>query len=159
MTGFPRAWPPQPRRPTEWAAPSGRPAGSPVPERASVKSRSRRRPVYHDPPPRFGPIPLWSVSRRLYRSGFFRLAKAMKAVSFLLFRAILPPEAVVGWKVRLEHYGLGMVIHPNTVIGDRCRIYHGVTLGSSVSIGSEDRIIIGSDVLIGTGARVMNRSG
>ena len=121
--------------------------------------RSARRPVYHDRPPRLGPVLLWGMSRSLYRNGHFRLAKVLKGISFLLFKAILPPEAVVGEAVRLEHYGLGVVIHPNTVIGDRCRIYHSVTLGSSANIGSEDRIIIGSDVLIGAGATVINRIG
>jgi serine O-acetyltransferase len=121
--------------------------------------RNRRRPVYHDRPPRLGPVLLWRLGCRLYARGYFRLAKAVKGVTFLVFRAILPPEAVVGAGVRLEHYGLGVVIHPNTVIGDRCRIYHGVTLGSSAGIGSEDRIVIGNDVLIGAHAVVVNHIG
>jgi serine O-acetyltransferase len=121
--------------------------------------RSCGRPVYHDRPPRIGPMVLWSTSRSLYRHGFFRLAKVMKGISFVLFKAVLPPEAVVGRGVRLEHYGLGVVIHPNTVIGNGCRIYHAVTLGSSASIGSDDRIIIGSEVLIGAGATIINHSG
>ena len=121
--------------------------------------RSQRRPTYHDRAPRLGPVALWQLSCRLYRRGFFRTAKALKGVSFLLFKAVLPPEAVLGRDVRLEHYGLGVVIHPNTVIGDRCRIYHAVTLGSDASIGSEDRIILGSDVLVGAGATVINHVG
>jgi serine O-acetyltransferase len=121
--------------------------------------RNRRRPVYHDRPPRLGPVLLWRLGCRLYATGHFRMAKAVKGATFLVFRAILPPEAVVGAGVRLEHYGLGVVIHPNTVIGDRCRIYHGVTLGSSANIGSDDRIVIGDDVLIGAHAVVINRIG
>ena len=121
--------------------------------------RTRRRPVYHDRPPRLGPVIFWRLGCRLYAKGYFRLAKAVKGVTFLVFRAILPPEAVVGAGVRLEHYGLGVVIHPNTVIGNRCRIYHGVTLGSSASIGSDDRIVIEDDVLIGAHAVVINHIG
>jgi serine O-acetyltransferase len=119
----------------------------------------RQRPLYHDRPPQVGPVLLWRVSRSLYARGFFRLARATKGLTFLLFRAILPPEAVVGRGVRLEHYALGVVIHPNTVIGDGCRIYQQVTLGSSASIGSEDRIVIGSDVVIGAHAVVLNHAG
>jgi serine O-acetyltransferase len=102
---------------------------------------------------------LWATSRLLYARGFYRLAKLLKGVSFLVFRAILPPEAVVGRHLRLEHYALGVVIHPNTVIGDDCRIYHGVTIGSSASIGSSDQIVIGSGVLIGAHAVVLNHIG
>jgi serine acetyltransferase len=119
----------------------------------------RRRPVYTDRAPRLGPVLLWQASRRLYATGHFRLAKVLKGVVFLVFRAVLPPEAVVGRNVRLEHYALGVVIHPNTVIGDGCRIYHGVTIGSSAAIGSADKILIGSDVVIGAHAVVLNRAG
>jgi serine acetyltransferase len=95
----------------------------------------------------------------LYVNGFFRLARIVKGITFFVFRAVLPPEVEVGRGVRLEHYGLGVVIHPNTVIGDNCRIYHSVTLGSSASIGSDARIIVGSDVLIGAGATIVNHGG
>jgi serine O-acetyltransferase len=121
--------------------------------------RFSRRPIYHDRPPKVGPVLLWAASRLLYARGSYRLAKVLKGVSFLVFRAILPPEAVVGRNLRLEHYALGVVIHPNTVIGDDCRIYHGVTIGSSASIGSPDRIVIGSGVLIGAHAVVLNHGG
>ena len=116
-------------------------------------------PVYHDHPPRLGPMLLWRTSCWLYRRGSFRLAKILKGVSFLAFRAILPPEAELGRDVRMEHYGLNVMIHPNTVIGDRCRIYQGVTVASSANIGSDDRVLIGSDVLIGAGATILNRYG
>ena len=119
----------------------------------------RRSPVYTDRAPRLGPVLLWQASRRLYTTGHFRLAKALKGVVFLVFRAVLPPEAVVGRNVRLEHYALGVVIHPNTVISDGCRIYHGVTIGSSAAIGSADKILIGSDVVIGAHAVVLNHAG
>lgn len=115
--------------------------------------------MYHDRPPRIGPMQLWRLSTRLYRAGHYRSAKVLKGVSFVLFRAILPPEVELGRDVRLEHYGFGVVIHPNTTLGDRCRIYHGVTLGSSASIGSADRIVVGTDVLVGAGAVVVNRIG
>jgi len=121
--------------------------------------RFSRRPIYHDRPPKVGPVLLWATSRFLYARGSYRLAKVLKGVSFLVFRAILPPEAVFGRNLRLDHYALGVVIHPNTVIGDDCRIYHGVTIGSSASIGSSDKIIIGSGVLIGAHAVVLNRIG
>jgi serine O-acetyltransferase len=43
-------------------------------------------------------------------------------------------------------------IHPNVVIGDRCGIMHGVTLGTNM----DERVpVIGNDVFIGCGASVL----
>ena len=58
----------------------------------------------------------------------------------------------------LDHYGLGVVIHPNVTIGDRVRIYHGVTLAAETWVGSEHRIVVGDDVMIGAGAMVVART-
>lgn len=114
---------------------------------------------FHDRPPRFGPMQLWRASIALEQRRLYRAAKTIKAINFLVFRAILPPQAVVGEGVRLDHYGAGVVIHPNTTLGPGCRVYHQVTIGSSAAIGSDDRIEIGRDVLLGAGAKIINRIG
>lgn len=114
---------------------------------------------YHDRPPRFGPVVLWRLSARFHATGHARLAKVTKGLVFLIFKAVLPPEVAVAKDVRLDHYGLGVVIHPNTIIGHRVRLLHGVTLGSDAAIGTEDRIVIGDDVEIGARACVINRAG
>lgn len=116
-------------------------------------------PVYHDRPPRFGPMTTWRLSIRLYQRGHHRLAKLIKAFNYLFFRAILPPEATVGEGVRLEHYGLGIVLHPNTTIGDRVRIYQHAMVGSDAEILGPDRVIIGDDVVIGMGTKIANSRG
>ena len=74
------------------------------------------------------------------------------------FKAILPPQARIERDLQLEHYGLGVVVHPNVVIGKRVRIYHHVTLASETWIGSEHKIVIGDDVVIGAGAIVIART-
>lgn len=63
----------------------------------------------------------------------------------------LPSEAVVGRGVVIEHQG-GIVIHGRSIIGDRCIIRHGCTLGmrrmSELCAAPE----LGSDVHLGAGA-------
>ena len=59
--------------------------------------------------------------------------------------------------MKLEHYGLATVIHPNVRIGKRVRIFHHVTLASETVIGSGLEIEVGDDVLIGAGAIVIGR--
>jgi len=83
--------------------------------------------------------------------------KLLKGLNFVLFRCILPYEAGLDGDVQLDHYALGVVIHPNVRIGRNVRIYHQVTLASETWIGSEHLIIIGDDVLLGAGAKIIAR--
>ena len=103
------------------------------------------------------PLTLWRWSRVAYRLKIPILPRVLKTVIFLVYKAILPCEAVVGAGLTLDHYGLGIVVHPNVTIGDRVRIYHGVTLAAETWIGSEHRIFVGDDVMIGAGAIVVAR--
>lgn len=101
---------------------------------------------------------LWAVSRSLYRNGHPRLARIVKTINWAMHKCLLPFEAEVGENIVLEHYALGIVIHPQVTIGDNCRIYHHVTLAAESPIGSEHRIVIGDDVVIGAHSIVVARS-
>ena len=85
-------------------------------------------------------------------------AASVENGDLLVYHAVLPGEAVVGRNLMLDHYGLGVVIHPNVTIGDRVRIYHGVTLAAETWVGSEHRIFVGDDVMIGAGAIIVART-
>lgn len=104
------------------------------------------------------PEQLWALSRRLHRLGWRGPARLVKTCNYMLHKCLLPAEAAVGRDVVLEHYGLGVVIHPQVKIGDRCRIYHHVTLAAESVIGSNDFIILGDDVVIGAHSIVVARS-
>lgn len=100
---------------------------------------------------------LWRISRCLYAKGFYRIARFVKLVNFLLHRALLPAEAMVGEGITLEHYALGVVIHPAVEIGNGCRIYHHVTIAGEVPIDSPQRVVIGNRVTIGVNAVILPR--
>jgi serine acetyltransferase len=53
---------------------------------------------------------------------------------------------------------MGVVLHPQVKIGDRCRIYHHVTLASESCIGSEHFVILEDEVTIGAHSIVIARS-
>ena len=101
---------------------------------------------------------LWALSRSMYVRGFKRSARMVKALNYVIHKALLPAEAEVGKDLILEHYALGVVIHPNVTIGDRCRIYHHTSLASESVIGSEHRITLEDDVIIGAHSIVIARS-
>jgi serine O-acetyltransferase len=103
------------------------------------------------------PARLWWWSTRLHARGVPLLPRVLKVLNFMLFHAVLPPEASIQPDVKLEHYGLGIVVHPNTTIGRRVQIWHNVTLAAETRIGSPHRIVIEDDVMIGASAQVIAR--
>ena len=89
-----------------------------------------------------------------------------KAAYFLLkmLGAEIPRPVRIGKDFLLVHGGFGVVIHPKTVIGDRVRIYPGVTLGrADVHIPIEksafEGLAVGDDVIISSGAKVLCKEG
>ena len=60
-------------------------------------------------------------------------------------------ETKIGEDLHLIHSG-NISIHPDTVIGDRCGIQQDVTIGTNMGEGTP---IIGNDVFIGAGAKVL----
>lgn len=105
------------------------------------------------------PERLWLLSCRLHRSGMARTAKLVRGINFFAFRALLSERAEVAADIQLGHLGLGVVIHPNTRIGRRCHLWHGVTFASNARVGGPDWIVVGDDVEIGAGAVLVNRAG
>lgn len=104
-----------------------------------------------------GPVKIWLWSCWAYRRRLKPVAKGLKMLNFFLFKCLLPFEAEVESDIMLEHYGLGVVMHPNVRIGHRVRIYHQVTLAAETWIGSEHRIVLEDDVMIGVGAKIIGR--
>lgn len=60
-------------------------------------------------------------------------------------------ETKVGIDLHLIH-ARNISIHPDTIIGDRCGIMHEVTIGTNMDSGAP---VIGDDVFIGAGAKVL----
>jgi serine O-acetyltransferase len=64
----------------------------------------------------------------------------------------------------LEHGGFGTVIHSRTVIGDRVKIYPGVTIGRADIYLPADQsafegVIVEDDVILSPGSRVLGKDG
>jgi serine O-acetyltransferase len=103
-----------------------------------------------------GPVRLWRLSIALQKRGLRPLAVLVKNVNSWLYHNSLPPGAVVGDRFRLGHHGFGTVIHTNTVIGDRVKIYQNVTIAMRAGAKSPYRIFVEDDVLIGANAVVIS---
>src|SRR3954453_22645560 len=86
-----------------------------------------------------------------------RLALKLAGVDF-------PASVRVGSDLKLPHATTGMVIHPNTTIGDRVTIFHNVTIGRSNIWDVADAHAGGAapiedDVVLCAGAVVLIRDG
>ncbi|MBN2555542.1 MAG: hypothetical protein JXA97_06335 [Anaerolineales bacterium] len=87
------------------------------------------------------------------------------AYYLLKFHGTEIPQAVqIGSGVTLEHGGACVVIHRNSTIGNRVKIYPGVTLGRAdvyrpIGESAFEAIFIGDDVVLGSGAKVLGKEG
>jgi serine O-acetyltransferase len=87
------------------------------------------------------------------------LAYAVKQVNHIVTGADLAWQAAVGPGLALYH-PTGVVIGPDVVVGARCALQQGVTLGAArergrMADGRVDSPAVGDDVEIGAGARIL----
>lgn len=88
-------------------------------------------------------------------------------VAYLLLKLLgaeIPRAVKIGRDFLLLHGGFGVVIHPKTIIGDRVRIYPGVTLGRAdvhrpAEQSAFEGIVVEDDVILASGAKVLCRQG
>lgn len=76
----------------------------------------------------------------------------------------IPRGVQIGSDFELAHGGFGVVIHPNSVIGDRVKVYPGVTLGRAdiyraVEESRFTRIVVEDDVILSPGVKVLGKEG
>ena len=64
----------------------------------------------------------------------------------------IPFSVKIGENARFPHRAIGVVIHERAVIGDNCTIQTNVVIGGR---GTEEVPVIGDNVLIGTGAKIL----
>jgi serine O-acetyltransferase len=107
---------------------------------------------------------IWSVwiyrfGRRVDRRRAGVEKRVLTAVYWAMYRVIetltgisLPKEATVGPGLRIWHFG-GVIVHPQAVIGARCTLRHGVTIGNRVDRGPVP--IVGDDVTFGAYAQAL----
>jgi serine O-acetyltransferase len=76
----------------------------------------------------------------------------------------IPRSVPIGKEFELAHGGFGVVIHRNSVVGNRVKIYPGVTLGRAdiykpVSQSLFEGIVLEDDVILASGAKVLCKEG
>ena len=96
----------------------------------------------------------YRIAHSLYNKGHFFLADWISKRTRRKTGIEIHPAAKIGKGLFIDH-GMGVVIGETTEIGDNCTIYQGVTLGGTGKDKGKRHPTIGSNVTIGSGAKVL----
>jgi len=99
-------------------------------------------------------IILHRVANRLYRSKIPFLPRFISQMSRFITHVEIHPGAQIGQEFFIDH-GAGVVIGETTIIGDKVTVFQGITLGGTGKEKGKRHPTIGSNVVVGAGAKVL----
>ncbi len=99
-------------------------------------------------------VMLHRLNHWLWGVGLRWLARFLSAFGRWLTGIEIHPGACIGRRFFIDH-GMGVVIGETAVIGDDCTLYHGVTLGGTSWKKGQRHPMLGDDVVVGAGAKVL----
>jgi serine O-acetyltransferase len=106
--------------------------------------------------PRFAPVTLLRCAQIAHFRGFYRFAKLLSFLNFILFNLEVPARLQIGPGIVIPH-PQGIVLGACS-IGSNATIFHQVTLGGKVADFVYDpnkRPRVGNNVTISVGAKVL----
>jgi serine O-acetyltransferase len=106
--------------------------------------------------PRFMPVLLFRISNCLYRHQLNVLSKAVSLVNQILFGCDLARAAKIEGGLYLPHPN-GVVVGEFVRIGKNCIIHQGVTLGARGEDHELANPVLGDEIEIGTGAKILGK--
>ena len=97
---------------------------------------------------------LHRLSHRLWTAGLPLIPRLMSQLGRLVTGVEIHPGARIGQGVFIDH-GMGVVIGETAVVGNRCLLYQGVTLGGTGKQSGQRHPVLGENVVVGAGAKVL----
>ena len=97
---------------------------------------------------------LHRISHFLYKHKRFALARLLSQIGRFLTGIEIHPGARIGKNLFIDH-GMGVVIGETSIVGDNVTLYQGVTLGGTGKDTGHRHPIIGNNVIVGAGAKVL----
>ena len=98
-------------------------------------------------------LSFYRVAHTLHSIGLRRTARVLTTASRILFGAHVPAEALIGPGCELGYGGIGIVIHPDAIIGRDVLLSPGVVIGGRS--GLQGVPVIEDGAKIGCGAKVL----
>jgi serine O-acetyltransferase len=97
---------------------------------------------------------LHRVGHRLWNLRLKWIARLLSNLGRFLTGIEIHPGAKIGRRFFIDH-GMGVVIGETAEIGDDCTLYHGVTLGGTSWKKGKRHPILGNNIIIGAGAKIL----
>lgn len=94
------------------------------------------------------------IAHWFFKRKRFFLARLISQHARFVTGIEIHPGATIGRGLFIDH-GMGVVIGETSEIGDFCTIYQGVTLGGTGSEKGKRHPTLGSNVMVGAGAKVL----
>jgi len=91
-----------------------------------------------------------SLIRKIIRKLYFVLNLFIEIITGIT----IGPQAEIGEGFYIGHHG-GIIIHPKAILGINCSISQGVTIGVKAPLETKSAPIIGNNVYIGAGAKIL----
>lgn len=102
----------------------------------------------------FQALQLHRINHALWSEGQEQLAVLLQNWSALVYAMDIHPQARLGKALFLDH-GIGLVIGSTAVVEDGANIWHGVTLGSTLTQAGDRHPKVRRNVTIGAGATLL----
>ncbi len=104
----------------------------------------------------FHALQSWRIANALWQDGRHDLALFLQNRISMVFDVDIHPAAKIGDGVTMDH-ATGIVIGETAIIGNNVLMLHDVTLGTRGFEQGDRHPIIGDDVIIGAGAKILGR--
>lgn len=96
---------------------------------------------------------LYRIAHKCYSNKLVLISRLVEVLIFLLYNSRVPSSIKIGKGTKFAYWGIGCVLHKNTIIGKQCVIGQGITIGGRGKRLGVPRI--GNNVFIGAGARIL----
>ncbi len=104
--------------------------------------------------PGFHAITNYRIAHFFYNIKLKFLARLISQSTRFFTGIEIHPGAKIGKGILIDH-GMGVVIGETVIMGDNCTIYQGVTLGGTGKHKGKRHPTLGSNVLVGAGAKIL----
>ena len=104
--------------------------------------------------PSFKVILRYRVAHKLYLKKHYFLARWISQRAARKTGIEIHPGAQIGKAFFIDH-GMGVVVGETAIIGDHCKLFHGVTLGGTGNECGKRHPTLGKNVTVGAGAKLL----
>jgi len=97
---------------------------------------------------------LYRVSHVIAKTKLRVFSRLINAIARIVYSCDIDPNAKLGNGVVLMH-GFNIVIGADSIVGNNCKVFNGVTLGNRKGANGDGQPTVGDNCLIGTGAKLL----